>query len=515
MSLSSNFTVGSLARRNAKLYPQKAGIVSGEKSLTFFEFNGRVNKLANSLLSAGVKRGDRIGTIMPNTCQYLEIYFSAAKIGAIVVPINLRLTPSEVTFILRDADVGTVVAMDTFLSLLQQEVLPQIKNLIVIGKTQDSALEYESFLNAGSCDEPIFYDEVNPEDTLLLIYTSGTTGNPKGCMLNHKAIMANNFNLGIRLLISPDDCYLNALPLFHMVDLGFAFAHFHIGAVNVLMPVPEPPLIIEMIQQEKVTCTVLVPNLTRGIMDYQVQANKDIGSLRFIIGGGGMESQETLDDIKNILKCGYIGVYGQTECGNVMSMSDYQDETDRPGTCGRPLANFEWRLVDDKGRDVPVDEPGELLIKGPSVMQGYWKRSEATREALAGEWLHTGDILRQDKDGYLYMMDRKKDLVKTGGLNVYPKEVEVQLMLHPAVKQAVVVGVPDAKWYEAIKAFIVLKEGHNLTTEEVNAWCREKLASYKRPRWIEFVREIPVNQTGKVLKRDLRKQPLNDDQRVE
>lgn len=514
MGVAGNFTIGSLARRNARMNSQRIGLVLGEKRISYEDFNFRVNRLAHAFMARGVSKGDRVAVMLPNIPQILEVYFACAKIGAIVLPVNLRLTPAEVTYILNDAGVLAVAVLDMFLGLLERDALESVKSVIVVGQAQEKDTEYESLLEGEDEAEPEGAEDVLSDDGFLLLYTSGTTGKPKGCVLSHRAMLANNFNLTARIRLSEDDRYLNVLPLFHMAGLGLALAVFHIGGRNVLMPMPDIAQMAVLLEEENVTFSALVPPLASWLIAHQKEAGHDLSALRFMAGMGGVESPETLRGLREILDCGFRGVYGQTECGNVASVTDETDELSRPGTCGRPLACFEWRLVDENGRDLPSGEVGELWLKGPSVMTEYWKRPEATEETLAGGWLRTGDLLWEDSDGYWYMSDRKKDLIKTGGLNVYPKEVELAIQDNPAVDQVSVVGVQDAEWGESVKACIVLKKDMSLTRGEVVDWVKDRLAGYKRPRYIEFIEAIPTNQIGKILKAELRSRPVNDDQRA-
>ena len=509
-----NFTIGSLARRNARMNSNRIGLILGDQSIKYGAFNNRVNHLANALTTQGVSKGDRVAVLLPNVPQILEVYFACAKIGAIALLVNLRLTPGDVTYMLNDARARIAVVFDMFLGLMEREKLETLTTVVVVGKSTRPDLDYESLLGDADRGEPEASQRVVPDDGFLLLYTSGTTGKPKGCLLSHRAMLTNNFNLTARLQISHNERYLNILPLFHMAGLGLALSVFHAGGVNVLMPMPDIAEMARLIEARGITVTALVPPLPAWLIGHQKEAGHDFSSLRFIAGMGGVESEDTLRDMGEVLGCGFRGVYGQTECGNVASISDQADELSRPGTCGRPLANFEWRLVNSEGIDVSPDEPGELWLKGPSIMTGYWERPDETDSAMGGGWLRTGDILREDDDGYWYMMDRKKDLIKTGGLNVYSKEVELVVIEHPAVNQVAVVGVPDKEWGESVKACIVLKPDAELTVPELAAWIKDRLAGYKQPRYIEFVESIPANQIGKIIKAELRRRPVTDSQRT-
>lgn len=431
-----------------------------------------------------------------------------------MVPVNLRILPKDVTYILNDSGSGLAVVMrDTFV-LLEPEARGQLENIISVDGIDFPSLDYESVLAASDDSEPAASEDVSPEDILTLCYTSGTTGKPKGCMMSQRAFLGSNQNIVMSYGVRETDAWLNVIPFYHMGDLGFFFAFFHMGTANVILKKAEIEEILLNIEKNRCTGTLLVPPLLKAVIDYQREKGFDVSSLKFVVGaGGGLESTETVKGVRDVLNCEFIGIYAQTESGDVIaSCNTTEEQLQRPASCGRPLPNFEYRIVDDDDNDVVPGNEGELILKGPSIMTGYWNNPGATEETLKNGWHHTGDVCREDEEGYLYMVDRKKYMIKTGALNVYPKEVELCLREHPAIKEAAIVGVPDSKWGEAVKAFVVLNPGYNLTPKEVAEWCRDKIAGYKRPRWVEFIDAIPYSFTGKLMKNELAGRPLTPEQ---
>lgn len=504
-------TLGSLVRRNAKLYPRRKALVYGETAVTFLEFNEKVNRLANALVKLGITKGKRVATLLPNSCELAEVYFACAKLGAAVVPINLRILPQDVTYILLDAGVEALFVASSYFALIEPTVLGQVGKIIAVDSIQTECLDYHPLLAGASSDEPE-ESGVGPDDTFMIIYTSGTTGKPKGCMLSHGALLAGNQNIVMTLNVKHQDSFLNVLPFYHVGDLGFFLAFFHMGATNVIIAKAEMSEILNGISTNRCTGTLLVPPLLKGLIDYKIKNGGDTSSLRFVAGGAGYEPTETVKGVKDVLGCEFFGIYAQTEAADVITSTDIALQLERPLTCGLPLPNFEWKIVDDEDKELAAGEEGELVVRGPSIMKGYWNQPEATQETFKNGWHHTGDIVKQDADGYLYMVDRKKYLIKTGALNVYPKEVETCLRDHPAIQEAAVVGVPDQKWGEALKAFVVLKAGQSLTPVQVAEWCHGRIANYKRPRWVEFVESIPYSFSGKLMKNELINRPLKPEQ---
>ena len=508
-----NFNLGSLARRNARLFPSRKALVMGDDYVTFLEFNKRVNKLANALTGLGIIKGKRILTLLPNSFALAEVYFAAAKLGAIVIPVNLRILPQDVTYILSDSGSSLAVVMSDTFALLEPAAMELLENIVSIDKIEAPSLDYESILAAADDREPAASESVSPQDILTFCYTSGTTGKPKGCMMSQSAFLGSNQNIVMSYGVKETDAWLNVIPFYHMGDLGFFFAFFHMGAANVVLKKAEIEEILINIEENRCTGTLLVPPLLTAVVEYQRKKAYDVSSLKFVVGaGGGLESTATVEGVRDVLNCEFIGIYAQTESGDVISSINTRQQLQRPGSCGRPLPNFEYRIVDDDDNDVSVGSEGELILRGPSIMTGYWNNPEATEETLKNGWHHTGDVCKEDEESYLYMVDRKKYMIKTGALNVYPKEVELCLREHPAIKESAIVGVPDSKWGEAIKAFVVLNPGHNLSPKEVSEWCRGKIANYKRPRWVEFVEAIPYSFTGKLMKNELAGRPLSPEQ---
>ncbi len=503
-------TMGTLCKRMARVYPDRVAFVDGDTNVSFDQFHNRTNQLANVFVSSGVKKGDRVAVLLFNGLPMMELYFAAAKIGALLLPLNWRLAPPEIDYILQSArpklffyDAGLKDTVDKMEAALPTTVKVPAEDAPLSGA-------YADFLNNG--DHSDLPETTVSDDPWVLLYTSGTTGRPKGCLISHRAKYVCNLGLVIGLGILPDDRYLCFLPLFHVAALGLALAHFSVGGANVMLPrPPEPEAIIAILSKEGCTSLSAPPPLLKMIIDVQKTQQKPL-KLRWLTGYGGGEPGETIQGVRDTLGAEFYGTYGQSESGNFVAALNASDQLAHPASCGRVLPHLDVQIQDDDGVEVPRGDIGEVCLRGPSVMNGYWEQPTETEAALQDGWLHTGDMARMDREGFLYIVDRKKDLVKTGGENVYPREVELRLSEHPDIVESSIVGVPDAHWGEAVKAFVVLKPGASLKPKAVADWCRGALAGYKRPRYVEFISELPRSQTGKIEKKRLREYPVQPDQ---
>lgn len=471
--------LGDLAHRGATLWPSRTAFAWAGRRRTYGELARRVERLSSVFTGAGVRAGSRIALLSLNTPEAIETAFAASRIGACVVPLNTRLAPAEIRFQIEDAAAAYAVVHPLLEPLARESGLLELAHWM-IGEEFETRLDTAGGVEAArpGADSPI-----------VQLYTSGTTGRPKGCLLTNRGWVAATVNAVQGLGITGEDRLLATLPLFHVAGYGAVLAHLAMGAPVVFPSGAGPDEAWSLIGEHAVTVAIFPTGTRRALRHPSARP------VRLVLGMAGTERAETLRALAE-LGCDYRGVYGSTEAGNFVTVSTLAEELDRPGTVGRPLPAFDVAI------EAPPGEPGELLVRGPSVMASYANLPEATAETLRDGLLHTGDLMRRDDDGYLYFVDRAKDMIKTGGENVYSAEVERVLLTHPRVADAAVLGVPDRRWGEAVKALVVVRAP--LTAEELDAYCRDRLAGFKRPRWYEFATAIPRNHSGKILKRDLR-----------
>lgn len=513
------FLVGDIPTKCARLFPDKVGVVFQEKRLTFREVANRCNRLANGLLALGVKKGERVAVLLGNCSEYLELYFAIPKIGAVIVPLNTRFITKELVYVLTDCGAETLVLGSTYLESFRAMApdLPQLEHVVCVGPSPPGMSQYESIIQEADPSEPVL--DLDQEDTAFLMYTGGTTGKPKGVMLSHRNIMSSNMAFVMtKALYSrrhlSEAVVLITTPIYHLGSIGGTLMpSFYAGGRCIIMEKFEPVKVLELVERERVTYLPLYPVMFKTIMDIQEERGYDLSSLEVVAYGSAPLSPTTLRRAMKVFACDFHQGFGQTESSacyiTFLGPEDHRPEgpghlVQRLYSVGREALNAQVRVVDDQDRVVPPGEVGEIVVKGPHVMKGYWNMPELTSETLRGGWLHTGDMGRMDEDGYVFLVDRRKDMIISGSYNIFPKEVEDVLSEHPAIQQAAVVGVPDEKWGEAVKAVCVLKEGAEVTEEEIIAFCKERMASFKKPASVEFVKELPLTSLGKVNKVALR-----------
>ncbi len=470
--------LGDLAHRGAVLWPTRTAFVwDGGRTRSYGELAERVKRLAGVFAAGGVLPGSRIALLTVNAPEAIETAFAASRLGACVVPLNTRLAPEEIRFQTEDAAAGHAVVHPLLSPLARSAGLLDLPGW-TIGEDLDGR-------RPGTVDTPM-PTEAMP---IIQLYTSGTTGRPKGCMLTNRGWIAATANAAHALGVTADDRLLATLPMFHVAGYAAALACLATGGTVVIPGGSGLDETWDLIGEHGVTMTIFPTGTRRALRHPSARP------LRLVFGMAGTERAETLRTLADH-GTDYRGVYGSTEAGNFVTVSSLADELARPGTVGRPLPAFDVRV------DAPPGEVGELRVRGPSMMAGYANLPDATATALDGGLLRTGDLMRRDDDGYLYFVDRAKDMIKTGGENVYSAEVERVLLGHEAVGDAAVLGVPDRQWGEAVKALVVARSP--VTPEELDAYCKGRLGGFKRPRWYEFADAIPRNHSGKILKRDLR-----------
>lgn len=476
---------------------------------TYRELESRTNRLADALSRNGVRKGDRVAMLMLNSPQMMEVYFAAAKLGAIAVPVNFRLTPREVSFILGDSGAIALFTSTNLVPVAEAALAdsPGVRLHVTIPTAAERAAgdggQFETLLEAGSPERVV--RDVAETDVCVIMYTSGTTGVPKGAMLTHRNFFYNACNaFGFGSGIGRDDVTISAAPLFHIGALGVHTLPFlYIGGTVVITEMFTPEGWLAAAERYRVTKAFNVPAMWAAIAQAVPAHERDLSSLTFAVTGG---APCPIPVIRAMQGHGvqFTEGFGMTETSPSAACLAPEDVLSKAGSIGRPVNHVEFRIVDVEDRDVPVGTVGELCVQGPSVFVGYWNRPAETADALRGGWFHTGDMARVDEEGFYTLVDRKKDMVITGGENVYPIEVEKVIYEHPDVAEVAVIGVPDQQWGERVTAIVVPKPGTSLTPDELREWTRERIAHFKAPRVVEFVDELPRNATGKILKRSLR-----------
>jgi len=501
--------------------PDRYCVVFEGKRYTFSQINERVNRLANALLKLGVKKGDRVAILQVNCNQYLESYYATAKVGGIFVPLNFRAKEDELSYMLSNAEAVALFVGDRYIDMVNamRPQLPFVKHYISIDGKQAKMLYYEKLLSSASPDEVV--TEIGDDDITILMYTAGTTGRPKGVPLTH-----NSFSIYVLENVDPaspeiEEKNLLTVPLYHVAGCQALLAAVYGGRTLVMMRQFEVKEWMETVQQEKTSRAMLVPTMLKRIIDNPDFDKYDLSSLRVITYGAASMPFEVIKKAIEVMPdVRFINAFGQTETASTITalgpedhvISGTEAEKEKKlrrlaSSIGRPMPDVEMRIIDEEGKELPPGEVGEIVARGPRVMSGYWKDDEKTAKAFTKDgWLRTGDTGYRDEEGYFYLAGRADDLIKRGGEFISPEEVENVLYSHPKIAEAAVIGVPDPEWGQQPKAVVVLKEGESGTPEEIMEYCRQKLSSFKRPRSVVFVDELPRNPMGKVLKRVLRQQ---------
>ena len=499
-----NVNIGEFMTRRALLTPEREGLVCGEIRRSYRELNERANRFANAMLRLGVGHGDRVAMLALNEPQYYDMLFGLGKIGAILVPVNYRLAGPEVEFILSDCGARVFVFGEDYASTVDsiRRQISAEKFVAISDEVPEWATCYETMISGASDEEPVIVG--GDDDTLTILYTSGTTGRPKGAELSHSYYFWSSVNLMATLGVQIGDSPLVALPLFHIGGLAGPPWFVYQGAKTVLLRSLDPKRFLELLGEEKISGFGSVPALLDFLKLVPDFEKYDWSSVNVILVYAAPVPVSLIEEYA-ASGIEVRQLYGLTE-NNTGSVLGAEDASARAGSCGKPFFHTAVRVVDDEDRDVEPGEKGEVLLRGPNTMKGYWNRPEDTAEALQDGWLHTGDIAKMDEDGYLYIMDRKKDMIISGGENIYPAEIEDALLRHPKVADVAVIGFPDEKWGEAVKAIMVVKKGEELKEGELIEWCQGEIGRFKIPKKVVFTDTIPRTPTGKILKRVLRDQ---------
>jgi len=502
--------LSSVLEHSARLTPERVAIVCGAKQLTYAELNAQASRVAAGLHAMGIRAGDHVALSCPNVHWFPVAYFGILKAGAAVVPINMLLKPREIAYHLRDSGAKAVIAFDGTPELPIGAMVKAAcaetpcPHLVLIPSGIDA------LMRDGSDFHP---PRREPHDTAVILYTSGTTGHPKGAELTHDNMVSNAVTSHDLFRPAFDEgtaqhTTLITLPLFHSTAQTTQMnAGLYGGFRLVLLPRFDPAAVLDAFQREQVGLWVGVPTMYWTLLQHARTSGADVSgavkSLRLCASGGAPMPAQVLRDFEQTFGTRILEGYGLSETAPVVAFNQLQRPS-KPGTVGLPVFGVEVRCVDEHDNALPAGEAGEVVVRGPNVMKGYYENPDATAEAKRGGWFRTGDIGRLDEDGYLSIVDRKKDMILRGGFNVYPREIEDVLMTHPSVALAAVVGMPDERLGEEVRAFVVRKPNSSISERELCDWAREQLAAYKYPRVIEFRDALPTSATGKVLKRELR-----------
>ena len=500
--------------------PDRVAIVFEGRRYTFSQLNERVNRLANALLNLGIKKGDRVAMLQVNCNQCLEAYFAAAKLGAIYTPLNFRAKGNELTYMLNSSEANTLLIGERYIDLVNsiRSNLTSVRHFISIESKHNGTLYYEDMVLSSPAEEVL--TDISDDDTTILLYTAGTTGQPKGVMLSH-----NSFALYVLENVTPADPELEernilTVPLYHIAGIQTMMAAIYGGRTLVMERQFDPGEWMELVEREKANRAMMVPTMLKQLMDHPDFGKHDLSSLKIITYGAATMPLEVIKRALDVFPgVSFINAFGQTETASTITtlspedhiISGTEEEREkklkRLSSIGRPMSDVEMKIVDEAGNGLPLGEIGEIVARGPRVMSGYWKDPEKTEKTVDKDgWVHTGDMGYIDEDGYFYLAGRTTDMIIRGGENISPEEIEAVLRSYPKIEDVAVIGVPDEEWGEVPKAVVVLKQRETATPEEIIEYCRANLASFKSPRSVVFVDELPRNPMGKVLKRALRQQ---------
>ena len=502
------------------IVPDRTAISFEGKKVTFSQVNDRANRLANAFKKFGIQRNDRVAILQVNTNQYPETYFATAKLGVIMVPLNFRAKEDELSYMLQNAEAKVLLVGDRYVSMAAalRANAPTVKHFISLDKPDKDMLFYEDVLAKSSPEE--VSTDIPEEDVSVLMYTAGTTGRPKGVPLTHKSFVS--YMLSNVEPADPDKSEVNLLtvPLYHVAGCQAMLAATYGGRTLVMMRQFEVKQWMETVQKEKANRAMLVPTMLKRVIDDPDFNKYDLKSLKVITYGAAPMPFEVIKKAIEVMPWArFINAFGQTETASTITSLGPEDhvlhgisqkEKEKrlkrlAGSIGKPLPDVEMKVIDENGKELPPGETGEIVARGPRVMAGYWKDPEKTAKAMTKDgWLRTSDMGWRDEENYFYLAGRGDDMIIRGGENISPEEVEQAIGSHPAIEEIAVIGVPDPEWGQEPKAIVVLKKGAKATPEEIMEYCRQKLSSFKRPRAVVFVDELPRNQMGKVLKKQLR-----------
>jgi len=487
-----NFTIYDLFKRSARLYGRETGLLFDGKGITFGELFDQIKALTGWFTSKGIAKGDRIAVLSRNCPQFFTLMGGIAALGAIMVPINFRLSTDEMKYIFSDIEPVMLFFDPDFGQMIREvsSTCPSLKEHITLGSSKENYAAFDSLLR----DKPGDAVELGDDDPIVIIHTAATQGEPRGSLISHRNLISCLNQVTSVVGLTRCDAYLDILPLFHIVGLVAGLTMVHVGGRNVIVPKFDAKAAGKLIDQEKVTFIGDFPPILAQLLDEQEKGECTLSSLKHVIG---VELPETVKRFENLGYGQFWLVYGQTE---TMGLTCICSNKERPRSAGRQGPLVDLKIVDEFDREVEVGQSGEIVIRGPLVFQGYWRQDELTQYTFREGWHHTGDMGRLDKDGYLFFAGRKaeKELIKPGGENVYPVEVEKVILQHPGVHEVSVIGVPDPKFGEGIKAVVVLKPNVRLSEQELIDFVAERIARYKKPRYVSFVDTLPKREDGAI-----------------
>ena len=512
----SRYKIGTFAHiihRHALLYPDQEAFVYGSERVTFSQFNARVNSLIHALQAMGVKKGDVIGILSWNCLGYIEFYGAAMKGGFIASPFNPRLKEQELEYLINYSGANSLFVGPELMEMANQlrPHLPKVKNFISFEASVPDMVYHRDLLTSYPKAEPDV--QVDEDDPAGIVYTRGTTGVPRGALYTQRCFIDDSKTLVMNMGLQPGHRRVQITPLFHIAGNTHFRSSLYIGGCNIIMKFFDPAATLQIIHDERATHMDFVPTHLVAMLNVPDLDKYDISSMQLLWYGGSPMPLEVLKKGMQVFGPIFAQGYGQSETGPGISHLSKDDHNvlDRPekeqrklASAGRPDIGVQVRIVDDEGKDVEPGEVGEIIARSKHIMIEYWHKPEETKEALINDWVHTGDMGYYDDEGYIYIADRKKDMIISGGENVYPREVEEVLYQHPAVLEAAVIGIPDPYWVEKVHAVVVTRKGVSTTAEEVIAFCKKHIAGYKVPKDIEFVDSLPKNPAGKILKKELR-----------
>jgi len=499
----------------AMKYGKRIAFDSLDRQITFNQLFERTRYLAGALANLGVKKGDRVSILAENCTDYITYHFALGMLAAILLPLNIRHTTQEMAWMIDNAE-SSVLVVDESLSAHLPELTARCTSVrfsIAIGSANGTHYTTGDLV-AGKLEGPDPPLSISPQDPVLLIYTSGTTGKPKGALQTHEGICITDSLTAEEWQVTEQDVYLAFMPYFHQAGLTRTRAMMAGGGKNIVAGKMDLDRMISCLIEQNVSIAVLPHPYNTGLAETARKRGITLPHLRLIIGlaGGGPIIAERTRDFCEKFDCEFRGVYGQTETSGPVTYVMGEDFFNNPYTCGQPRRGMEVAIWDENNYPVPAGHIGEIMVRSKTTIPGYWRNEQASKELYSDGWLHTGDLGKLDQNGFLYMMGRKKELVKTGGENVYPGEVEDVLRKHPAIEDVAIIGLPDPEgWGELVVAIIVLKAGENLSLEEVKDFCRGRIAGYKIPKAIKIVEELPKNLTGKVMRMELQKRFADSD----
>ncbi len=490
--------MGDALRRNAYKYPLKIALRDSQRQITYGELNQRVNRLANGLLSKGIRKGDPVALLVGNRVEHIEILFALAKIGALGIPLDIKWRALEIASTLSSLEAVAVFLEDTcqeeYNRAKEQKSLEAIQPYILGSKS------YHELVNDPSSDEPTV--EIEEDSPFLVMITSGTTSFPKGCLISHRSFALHCINNAIEKGLGVHDTALLSSPIYFSHGRSFTLGTLYFGGTVILHPSFNPVEVLKTVERDKVTYLGSVPTMCERLLQVVETQKFDTSSLRCLSITGGRVHLPTLEGLRKQITPNIYRTYASTDSGQ-MAIAKPKDMDTKPLSGGRPIWCAELRIIDESGSPLPVGQVGEIICKSPLASQGYYKDTNATDLSFRDGWFHTGDLGHFDEEVYLYVVGRRKDMIKSGGISIYPLEIEEVLYSHPDVLEAAVIGLPDLEWGEVTKAIVVLKEGADTQSQELIQLCKDRLASYKVPKSVSFVPDLPHTNLGKVDKQKL------------